>query len=231
MKIDIWMPIYINDYLADTMRLNAEKHGVYFLLMMDYWKHGYIPSDIEELSLIARVSPDNKSLQYIIDNFFILKGDKYAHNRIDKELENANSRRITAVENGKKGGRPRKGNNPQDNPEKTHRLNVGKPRKNQQGNPQKSSSSSSSSSSLPTTPTTKEEKKDSPPSPDPDSNRQRFIEIKNHWKSKRNLPQSKLLDANMSLGHESLDMLKVFPNEDIFKAIDNFDKCFTKIEA
>ncbi len=76
-----------------------------------------------------------------------------------------------------------------------------------------------------------EVKQDSPPSPDPDSNRQRFIEIKNHWKSKRNLPQSKLLDANMSVGHEALDMLKVFPNEDIFKAIDNFDKCFTKIEA
>ncbi len=77
----------------------------------------------------------------------------------------------------------------------------------------------------------KEEEKNSPPSPDPDSNRQRFIEIKNHWKSKKNLPQSKLLDANMSVGHEALDMLKVFPNEDIFKAINNFDKCFTKIEA
>ncbi len=152
MKVDIWMPIYINDYLADTMRLSAEKHGVYLLLMMDYWKHGKLTADIDELSFIARVQSDNKSLLYILENFFTLNGDKYTHSRINKELGLANSRRETAKENGKKGGRPPKNNNP----EETHGLNGGKPTDNQQGNPQESSSSSSSSSQLSTSPNNKE---------------------------------------------------------------------------
>lgn len=142
MKVDIWMPIYINDYLADTMRLDAEKHGIYFLLMMDYWKHKQLPTDTTELSMIARVPEGSKSLIYILDNFFQLNGDKYKHKRIEKELELANSRRESARQNGKKGGRPKK------NPQKTHGLSGGKPTKNPKGNPdhnpQKTSSPSPS---------------------------------------------------------------------------------------
>jgi uncharacterized protein YdaU (DUF1376 family) len=51
-KADIWMPIYIGDYLADTGHLSMESHGVYLLALMHQWRTGHF-SD-EELGNIAR---------------------------------------------------------------------------------------------------------------------------------------------------------------------------------
>ncbi len=65
---------------------------------------------------------------------------------------------------------------------------------------------------------------------DPDVNRQRFMEIKSHWKLKPNLPSTRALDVNTRVDSEVLDVLAVFPNNDIFQAIDNLSKCYEKIE-
>lgn len=86
-KADVWMPLFIGDYLADTGRLTTEQHGAYFLLIMDYWRNGPPPDDAGTLAQITRLSPDAWSnAQAKLMQFFSFEGGVWHHKRIDAEL-------------------------------------------------------------------------------------------------------------------------------------------------
>jgi uncharacterized protein YdaU (DUF1376 family) len=52
-----WMPLYIGDFLADTMHLSATETGIYIRLIMHAWQHdGLIPRDKHKLAIIAHCS-------------------------------------------------------------------------------------------------------------------------------------------------------------------------------
>ena len=92
-KSDIWMPIYIGDYLADTSHLDAERHGCYLLLLMHYWRKGPLIPDINSLTNVARLPNDRGVLviQPILDEFFVLNEDgRWHQKRLDYEREKAN---------------------------------------------------------------------------------------------------------------------------------------------
>lgn len=92
-KPDIWMPLYIGDYLADTMHLTTEQHGAYLLLIMAYWKNGgAIPSDDRKLMAICRLGSDAWSMhKHTLASFFDLDSDPelWIHVRAEKEMEKA----------------------------------------------------------------------------------------------------------------------------------------------
>lgn len=83
-----WMPLYIGDYLADTMRLEGPEHGAYLLLIMHYWRNGPLPNDQRTLAAIARTKrPAWAAMADSVTAFFRLGEDgKWHHKRIDKEL-------------------------------------------------------------------------------------------------------------------------------------------------
>jgi len=136
MKTDIWMPIYIGDYIKDTMGLSAEQHGCYLLILMDMWTHdGWIPSNPEYLSRIARVSEERwrTHIRVALHHFFREDESVITHDRLLSELNQSKARRIKAQENGRKGGRPR-----------TQKEPTGLPIANPTLNPERTSSPSPS---------------------------------------------------------------------------------------
>lgn len=139
MKVDIWFPFFVNDYIADTMDLSAEEHGIYLLLLIHYWKkRGNLTKDINKLKSITKIT-DNELplLQGILSEYFIDLKNSYSSKRLDEELRKAESRRAAASENGKKGGRPKK-ENLTETQEKPNPLTEEKPK----GNSSQTSSSS-----------------------------------------------------------------------------------------
>ena len=84
-KTDIWMPLYIGDYLADTIGISLAEHGAYMLSLMAYWrKKG--PLSVTELSQICNNHCDR------VCQFYKKEGNFYRHTRIDKELSIAQDR-------------------------------------------------------------------------------------------------------------------------------------------
>jgi uncharacterized protein YdaU (DUF1376 family) len=83
------MPIYWGDYLADTQHLTAEQHGMYLLLIAHYWQTGSLPADEKALRNISRCPARSWNRNWsIIRRFFVsIDSSRFAHPRIDAELE------------------------------------------------------------------------------------------------------------------------------------------------
>ena len=94
------MPLYVNDYLGDTMHLSPEKHGIYLLLMLHYWKRGPIANEPQEYSLIARI--EGEKVLSVLEEFFSLSDGMWNHKRIDSELEIARENKQRRVSRAKK---------------------------------------------------------------------------------------------------------------------------------
>lgn len=90
MKTDIWMPLYIGDYLADTARLTTEQHGAYLLLLMDYWRSGRLPDNDQVLAQICKLSPDAWcNAKAMLEPFFSIEDGFWVHHRVEKEMSDA----------------------------------------------------------------------------------------------------------------------------------------------
>jgi uncharacterized protein YdaU (DUF1376 family) len=86
-----WMPLYIGDYLADTMELDAAQHGAYLLLLMFYWRNGPLPVEDAKLAQIARTDPRvwKKTVGPVVKAFFREAHGRLHQKRADLELAKA----------------------------------------------------------------------------------------------------------------------------------------------
>lgn len=98
---DIWMPLYIGDYLADTSHLDAERSGAYLHLLMHYWRKGPLPNDIGAIVSITKLRAENAPsiAQALLNEYFFLNGDgRWHQGRADIEIEKWNDKRKKAQE-------------------------------------------------------------------------------------------------------------------------------------
>jgi len=103
-KVDIFMPIYIGDYLKDTMFLTTEEHGAYLLMLFACWQYGYIPNKASVICRFTGMSEDAWAVSSdTILAYFKQKDGKIFHSRINRELESARAKKKRQSERGKKG--------------------------------------------------------------------------------------------------------------------------------
>jgi uncharacterized protein YdaU (DUF1376 family) len=89
-KPDVWMPLYVADYLADTMRLSTAEHGAYLLLVMAYWQHGPLPDDDAKLADFVRVHKGAwRKLRPAVEYLFEITDGVWRHSKLDLELAKA----------------------------------------------------------------------------------------------------------------------------------------------
>jgi uncharacterized protein YdaU (DUF1376 family) len=122
-KVDIYMPVFIGDYLRDTADLNAEEHGAYFKLMMALWtSDGALPFEPERLERIAALPHGRWAAVWsTVGRFFVVEGGKLTQKRLLEELGKARAKKKSAVDKAKKGAAGRHGK-----PAKGHEATPGK---------------------------------------------------------------------------------------------------------
>jgi uncharacterized protein YdaU (DUF1376 family) len=110
MRVDNWMPLYIADYLRDTMHLNTEQHGAYILLIMAAWNRGGdLPGDDAQLAGVARMPLSAwRRIRPIMSGFFVVTPETWEHKRVRAERDRAQNLSEKRRETGAKGGRPKK---------------------------------------------------------------------------------------------------------------------------
>jgi uncharacterized protein YdaU (DUF1376 family) len=106
-----YMPLMMGDWLRGTRGMRAEVRGVYINLLIHQYDHGYLPSDMETLSLI---DPEVGKVWVLLKEKFLEVAPGKLQN---KKLEEVRSFWEKQGNNGKKGGRPKK-ENPKHNPDK-----------------------------------------------------------------------------------------------------------------
>jgi uncharacterized protein YdaU (DUF1376 family) len=106
---DIWMPLYVGDYLRDTMHLTTEQHGAYLLLIIVCWtRGGSLPGDDRQLAKITGLSLKAwRAQKEVLGRFFTQADGCWKHGRVTRELERTASLRESRTRAAREGAKSR----------------------------------------------------------------------------------------------------------------------------
>ncbi|MBP4047762.1 DUF1376 domain-containing protein [Chromobacterium violaceum] len=97
--VSIWMPIYIDNFIASTIRLTPQQIGAYILLVCDYWRNNSLPNDDAALSQITRIPLKQwKKDREIISTLFTIEGKIWKSTKLDADKKSAVENRLKVME-------------------------------------------------------------------------------------------------------------------------------------
>ncbi|WP_080939893.1 DUF1376 domain-containing protein [Chromobacterium violaceum] len=97
--VSIWMPIYIDNFIASTIRLTPQQIGAYILLVCDYWRNNSLPNDDVALSQITRIPLKQwKKDREIISTLFTIEGKIWKSTKLDADKKSAVENRLKVME-------------------------------------------------------------------------------------------------------------------------------------
>lgn len=97
-----WMPLYVGDWLRDTMHLDTLQQGAFFLLTMHCWQHERLPTTEAERAAVARLRLSEwRKIRAPIEALF---QDDGTSKRITHEIQKMETIKIKRQIAGAKGG-------------------------------------------------------------------------------------------------------------------------------
>lgn len=108
-KTDVWMPLWIGAYLADTMAFTTEQHGAYLLLILAYWRErAPLQDDDETLRGITKMDRAGwKRMRPVLAKKFRVADGVWWHKRVEQEMADADARAKKASEKATKAAQAR----------------------------------------------------------------------------------------------------------------------------
>lgn len=108
-KTDVWMPLWIGAYLADTMKLTTIQHGAYFLLLIAYWRERKpLEDNDDELRSITKLErAEWKRNRPVLEKFFRVADGVWWHKRVEQEIADADKRSKAASSKASKAAQAR----------------------------------------------------------------------------------------------------------------------------
>jgi uncharacterized protein YdaU (DUF1376 family) len=94
-----WFPIHVADYMADTMHLDTEEHGMYLLLLIAYWRRGGpLPDDPKFLAKVCHLSPKRFSFRFHgVSRLFSKVDGHWRHDFMENQILKYSLRHAKAV--------------------------------------------------------------------------------------------------------------------------------------
>lgn len=101
-----FMPLWVSDFLGDTLELDATEVGAYMLLIMAQWQRGgrSLPADEKKLQLIARCGRNWPKVWANIERFFERDEDGFFSEKGRDVFKNVAAKREVNSQNGVRGG-------------------------------------------------------------------------------------------------------------------------------